>query len=638
MAAGGCESAWLSPLNVSTHPPAPAPSPAHAHALVHTAHVPAPTRFLLVPLHAGSTHPLASVLTAAGKLLHLKAPQQQAPARRSRRARGHKLVLIEDDHRRRQSSSIENLPLLGHVEWIGDPGNGGAAIVAAPQAISLYDLVRKVGPLTPAQLLPALLDLVRSLDALLTMISAVSPRPMAGDELLRNLARLLNPKMLCMRAGDGRVMFNCGLSPEAENDDFSHLPAWSVWSDFLAPELYTELRTSPSALIFGAARIGAFLIGCARTEAVRAVRGSDAVLAAVRILPALPDEAAWAEIAAWASGKRDPAREFQSCASSTHVPEELNDLLGRCLARRASRRLPYPGKLLSGLKKLSEAAWARIDNPCAGCGNGFSPVRGEAGTPVCPCCGREAPVPVVNPRDGGSAGSRPSKRGTTAIYKRSAGVSSAMAATVVAPIGMTLIASGSFLSGERKIPRTLRAFAVDTTPVTEGDYKRFLMEISAQPRTDGPGSRPPRYDNHPVTGVTWYEANEFAEHYEKRLPTVYEWEKAARGSDGRKFPFGNTFKSGCGKLRANAGEGDRRTSAVGSFPAGASPFGVLDMAGNVLEWTSTARRAGERLFRAVKGACFLDGSTELARCTSVQYIPPECSEAHLGFRCVKDVE
>jgi formylglycine-generating enzyme required for sulfatase activity len=77
---------------------------------------------------------------------------------------------------------------------------------------------------------------------------------------------------------------------------------------------------------------------------------------------------------------------------------------------------------------------------------------------------------------------------------------------------------------------------------------------------------------------------------------------------------------------------------VGTHTSGASPFGVLDMAGNVLEWTSSARRSGGRLFRALKGACFLDGSPELSRCASLQYLPPDTSAPHIGFRCVKEVE
>ena len=88
----------------------------------------------------------------------------------------------------------------------------------------------------------------------------------------------------------------------------------------------------------------------------------------------------------------------------------------------------------------------------------------------------------------------------------------------------------------------------------------------------------------------------------------------------------------------NTEPGDRGAAAVGSFPAGASAHGALDRAGNVLEWTCTARRAGERIFRAVKGACYLDGSPELSRCTSVQYFRPEAFEPYLGFRCVKDIE
>ena len=85
-------------------------------------------------------------------------------------------------------------------------------------------------------------------------------------------------------------------------------------------------------------------------------------------------------------------------------------------------------------------------------------------------------------------------------------------------------------------------------------------------------------------------------------------------------------------------ETSKETAPVGGFPRGASPYGVLDMAGNVLEWTSTARRQGERIFRAAKGACFLDGSVELSRCTSIQFKKPDVRESHVGFRCVKDLE
>ena len=274
----------------------------------------------------------------------------------------------------------------------------------------------------------------------------------------------------------------------------------------------------------------------------------------------------------------------------------------------------------------------------------------ESGSHSCPCCGRDQALPQMASKGNGAGGEnepgpvRMRQSGTAGILKVKPAESASAAAVIGVPEGMTLIPAGSFLSGDRKVPRTLRAFSIDTTPVTEGEYKKFLAAAGKQPKAGAAGSRPSRFDRHPVTQITWYEANEFAEHYGKRLPTVYEWEKAARGVDGRHFPFGNTFKPGCGQLRASAQDGARRpaqeraTAQVGTHPAGASPYGVQDMAGNVLEWTSSARRSGERLFRAVKGASFQDGSPELARCTGVQYIPPEFSEPHVGFRCVSDVE
>jgi iron(II)-dependent oxidoreductase len=89
------------------------------------------------------------------------------------------------------------------------------------------------------------------------------------------------------------------------------------------------------------------------------------------------------------------------------------------------------------------------------------------------------------------------------------------------------------------------------------------------------------HDNYPVVGVSWYEADLFCRWMGKGLPTEMEWELAARGTDGRRYPWGNTFDSS----RANLDSG--YPSPVGSYPDGASPYGVLDMAGNVFEWTGT---------------------------------------------------
>ena len=626
VAVSRCEGAWLTPIG-------------DTNAGVE--------RYLLVPLDERSIHPLTPLLSAAARIMRMKPPLPPAinPGKGGRgngRARSQRQSLARNrgSDRQERNGGFELIPLLGSIEWVGEPEYGGVGVLAAPAASSLVELHRKAGSLTAAQTLPILFELVRSLDALSTLFGCASGRPADCDDVLRSACRLLNPDSIALRAGDGRPIWKAAL-PEKANGVHNPAPAWSAWSDFLAPELYTDPRITSAALVFSAAHIGAYLLGCARAEPPRSARISDVSLASVRDAAGVSDETAWAEIAGWASGKRDPSREFIRNAQAAGLPKELTNLLARCLSRRAGRRLPNPGKLMAALRKLSDSAWAKMENTCAGCNIQIEPVRLESGKTVCPICATEASAQnSTSSRGEGERGSvRGSRRSTTAtaLAKRSAGTS-AVAAAVAAPAGMTMVASGSFLSGERKIPRTLRTFAIDTTPVTENEYKRYLSEINAQPRENGPGSREPRFDNFPATGVTWYEANEFAEHHGKRLPTVYEWEKAARGSDGRKFPYGNSYKANCGRLRVNTEPGERGATAVGSFPSGASASGALDMAGNVLEWTCTARRAGERIFRAVKGACYLDGSPELSRCTSVQYFRPEAFEPYLGFRCVKDIE
>lgn len=138
---------------------------------------------------------------------------------------------------------------------------------------------------------------------------------------------------------------------------------------------------------------------------------------------------------------------------------------------------------------------------------------------------------------------------------------------------------------EKETPRTrvsVPAFRLARTPVTVAQWAEFAAETGARAI--------PGIDDHPVVGVTWTEASSFAAWIaaqlgdEVRLPTEDEWERAARGDDTREFPWGDEYVRG----RANLHDlGLGTTTPVGSFPDGASPFGVLDLAGNVDEWTST---------------------------------------------------
>lgn len=210
---------------------------------------------------------------------------------------------------------------------------------------------------------------------------------------------------------------------------------------------------------------------------------------------------------------------------------------------------------------------------------------------------------------------------TIQIFRQCA-VAAGMLATVLAPMAadriaagretMALVPAGPFSMGSDSGPAderplhtiTLRSYRIDILPVTNAGFAEFLNAKGAVSAggerlfdhddpdarihlRDGAWRADPGFDNHPVIEVSWLGAREYCAWRGARLPTEAEWEKAARGSDGRAYPWGPQAPDAA---RARFAAGWHGTAPVGAFPAGASPYGVLDMSGNAWEWVSSAYR------------------------------------------------
>jgi formylglycine-generating enzyme required for sulfatase activity len=190
---------------------------------------------------------------------------------------------------------------------------------------------------------------------------------------------------------------------------------------------------------------------------------------------------------------------------------------------------------------------------------------------------------------------------------------------------------------------TVKPFFIDVYDVTQAEYKKCVDENKCSaPRGWTNGVYPEGTARQPVTGVTWDAANDYAGWAGKRLPTEEEWEFAARGTDGRRYPWGNDWKQGL----ANANGASGGLAEVGAYK-GESPYGEFDMAGNAWQWTASNMIAypGGTLpipesdkLKVIRGGTYQSNSTQATTTYRRGYpTPGDDDYSIMTFRCVKDL-
>lgn len=259
-----------------------------------------------------------------------------------------------------------------------------------------------------------------------------------------------------------------------------------------------------------------------------------------------------------------------------------------------------------------------------------TPIPSKTPLPTETAIPSETPLPTVTPEGQiGSTWVRP-KDGMVMVY---------------VPQGVFTMGSETGEADEQPVHDIyLDAFWIDQTEVTYFMYSHFAPSRSGQ---------------YPVQNVSWEEASAYCAWAGSRLPTEAEWEKAARSPDGRTYPWGNQnpvddlanfadVKSRLSWAEVSVNDGYENVAPVGSYPAGASMYGALDMAGNLAEWVNdwyderyysaspldNPQGPAEGFFRALRGGSWY-GTADSLRVTDRSWYIPDSGTDYVGFRCAQ---
>jgi serine/threonine protein kinase len=377
--------------------------------------------------------------------------------------------------------------------------------------------------------------------------------------------RDVKPQNIILSASEGAVLTDFGLVKAMNQSGMTTLGGFLGTPNYMAPELWADEDATPAS--------DQYALACVLVEMLTGRKLYDsktplAVMAKHNQPPALPEK--------W------PAT----------VAPDLSAILLHALAQKPQERF-------ADVRAFIFALYKPITVPAPVSQTGNQPIRMEnSQTESCPLFAVQGPPD--NP----------------------------------AGIEWVEIPAGEFLYGDKEEKQSVQnPYMIGKSPVTNAQYKRFL---DANPEYEVPSNwdskkriYPAGKENHPVVHVNWNDAQAFCQWAGCRLPDEVEWEKAARGTDGRTFPWGKDWLPGkyCNSAEAKIG----RTTPVDKFPEGASPYGVMDMSGNVWEWTSSIHGLSDYVIR---GGSWFD-LEDFLHSAGRDWGRPDLRGDNLGFRCAR---